>query len=78
MNQIPCTIERLTEPDKLLIGALCRRADPKKFISLCSLLVAVGEDSDIWKWYGIKRKRLIEFMLITWDLEEKVFCCNHP
>ena len=50
-----------------------RRADPKKFISLCSLLVAVGEDSDIWKWYGIKRKRLIEFMLITWDLEEKVF-----
>ena len=35
--------------------------------------MAVGEDSDIWKWYGIKRKRLIEFMLITWDLEEKVF-----
>ena len=55
-----------------------RAADHKKFISLCSLLVAVGEDSDIWKWYGIKRKRLIEFMLITWDLEEKVFCCNHP
>ena len=53
-------------------------AGPQKFISLCSLLVAVGEDSEIWKLYGIKRKRLIEFMLITWDLEEKVFCCNHP
>ena len=23
MNQIPCTIERLTEPDKLLIGTRC-------------------------------------------------------
>ena len=48
-------------------------AGPPKFISLCSLLLAVGEDSEIWKWYAIKRKRLIEFMLITWDLEEKVF-----
>ena len=53
-------------------------AGPQKFISLSSLLVAVGEDSEIWKWYAIKRKRLIEFKLTTWDLEAKVFCCNHP
>ena len=53
-------------------------AGPQTFISLFSLLVAVGEDGEIWKLYGIKRKRLIRLMLITWDLEKKVFCCNHP
>ena len=53
-------------------------AGPQKFTSMFSLWAAVGGDSEMGKWYGINTKRLIEFMLITWDLEEKVFCCNHP
>ena len=48
-------------------------AGPQTFISLFSLPVAVGEDGEIWKLYGIKRKRLIKLMLITWDLEKKFF-----
>ena len=62
----------------VLWGGAGLSAGPQTFISLFSLLVAVGEDGEIWKLYGIKRKRLIRLMLITWDLEKKVFCCNHP
>ena len=48
-------------------------AGPPKFISLCSLLLAVGEDSEIWKWYAIKKEKINRIYVNYLGLGRKSF-----